>query len=70
VLQEGERRRVQRIKLPVLGSRHGTLDAERFANLLGRVLAQMSLQCVTHLWVVAPVDTNARIIKVLKGILS
>lgn len=58
VFREVERRGIQSLGMPLLATRHGRLPRDRFARLLGRVLAATELKSLTRLWVMAPVPDN------------
>lgn len=70
IFQEAEQRRLGAIGLPMLGTRHGKLEYNRFAELLGKALTQSILKHLRRLWLMAPIDKNRKIIRVLKTVLT
>lgn len=54
VLREVERRRLRSLGLPLLGTRHGRLEPERFMVLLRRALAAGAPAELRRLWLVVP----------------
>lgn len=68
ILQETETRNLQSIRLPMLGTKHGTLEKERFMVLLKRVLEQSPLQYLKCIWLIVPKGRSAReIIEMLES---
>ena len=54
VLREAEKRRLNAIAVPLLGTRHGRLQAGRFAELLSTALGSVERMSLKRLWLVAP----------------
>ncbi len=66
VFREVERRGIQSLAIPPLATRHGRLPCSRFAQLLGRVLAQNEFNSLKKLWIIAPVPDNCDVITALE----
>ncbi len=54
LFHETEKRRVRSVALPMIGTRHGSLPAQRFVGLLGRCLRSASLAYLGMLWILLP----------------
>jgi hypothetical protein len=54
VFREAEARKVRSIALPLLGTAHGALEAERAAALLGDALRRGSLEGLQRIWLILP----------------
>ncbi|UCD77226.1 MAG: aminotransferase class V-fold PLP-dependent enzyme [Desulfobacterales bacterium] len=67
IFKESERRMLQAIGLPLLGTKHGRLEKKRFVSLLSRVLKQIPFKHLKDLWLMAPTPQNADIIKWLES---
>ena len=67
VFREAERRRLQSIALPFLGSLHGSLEKERFLVLLRSALQRASAKNLRRLWLVVPAGTSSKIFRVLES---
>jgi hypothetical protein len=65
IFQEAESRRLQSIALPFLGTLHGSLEKERFIELLRSALERMSPNHLKRLWLVVPAGTSSRILEIL-----
>lgn len=53
LLAEAGRRRIRRLALPLLGTRHGRLPPERFLSLLGGALEASAPATLEQVWLVA-----------------
>ena len=63
VFREVERRGIQSLGMPLLATRHGRMPCSRFAQVLGRVLAQTEIKSLKRLWIMAPVPDNRNFLK-------
>jgi O-acetyl-ADP-ribose deacetylase (regulator of RNase III) len=54
VLREAERRKLQRIALPFLGTKHGSLEKKRFAALFRGFLKRRPSPYHLRVWLVLP----------------
>lgn len=70
VLREAEKRRLEAVAVPLLGTRHGRLRPKRFAELLAAALLSAELSHLKRLWLVAPVDQGAVVAECLKQLLA
>jgi len=60
-----EDRKVTSIALPFLGTQHGSLQKERFMQLLKEVLKKITSTHLERLWLVWPPKTHRRILEIL-----
>jgi hypothetical protein len=67
VFREAERRKLQRIALPFLGTKHGSLGKERFAALFRGFLKCRPSPYHLRVWLVLPGDSNLPINDWLAG---
>jgi len=51
---EGESRKLTSMALPLLGTRHGSLETKRFFSLLRHALDRASLRHLKYLWLMMP----------------
>ncbi|NVM25068.1 MAG: hypothetical protein HWN70_04000 [Desulfobacterales bacterium] len=65
IFREAESRRLQSIALPFLGTSHGSLEKERFIELLRSALERMSPNHLKRLWLVVPAGASSRILETL-----
>jgi hypothetical protein len=65
IFREAERRGVQTIALPFLGTKHGTLGKERFLLLLRGFLERNRSPYPLRVWLVLPGNTSPKIIDLL-----
>jgi hypothetical protein len=54
IFREAEALKLQSLALPLIGTRFGSLNPERFMTLLKQVLRQMTLGSLKKLWLVVP----------------
>ena len=54
VFREAENRKLKAIAIPPLGAKHGTLEGDRFIELLRTVLTEAKLRYVERVWLVVP----------------
>ncbi len=69
VFAEAERRRVQTMALPMLGTLSGCLKRRRFAPLLRRALARARPRHLRTLWLIMPASSNQGLLQAL-GVLA
>ncbi|MCP4693893.1 MAG: hypothetical protein GY859_38010 [Desulfobacterales bacterium] len=67
IIRESERRGLAAVGLPPLGFRHAKFKKRRFVSLLWRALEQTPLRSLKRLWLIAPPETNSRLIEMLKS---
>jgi hypothetical protein len=67
IFREAERRKLQSIALPFLGTLHGSLKKERFLVLLRGALEHLSAKHLKRLWLIVPAGTSSRIFRVLES---
>ncbi len=65
IFGEAERRRLQTIALPFLGTKHGSLGKERFLLLLRKFLERNPSPYPLRVWLALPGDTSPKIIDLL-----
>ncbi len=66
IFREAERRKLQSIALPFLGTLHGRLEKDRFLVLLRGFLERGSTKHPRRVWLVVPAGTSSRIFEVLE----
>jgi hypothetical protein len=66
IFQEADRRRLQSIALPLLGTKHGSLEKRRFVSLLVDFLKKNSLSCPLRIWLKMAGDSEDEIIEWLE----
>jgi len=67
IFHEAERRKLQAIALPLLGTLHGSLEKQRFIVLLREALERTSPTHLVRLWLVVPAGTTSEILEMLKS---
>ena len=67
IFQEVERRRLQSIALPFLGTQHGSLEKSRFLGLLRDFLKRSRFSHPLRIWLVMPGDLEDEIIEWLEA---
>jgi len=58
IFRESERRKLQSLAIPMLGTLHGSLKPERFLVLLRSAMEQASLTHLRRLWLIVPAGTD------------
>lgn len=66
VFQKAEGLKIKTLGLPLLGTKHGKLDYQRFAGLLARCLQSCEFKYLKLVWLIAPVPVNAAVISKLQ----
>jgi hypothetical protein len=66
VFQEAENRKLESIALPILGTKHGSLEKKRFFALLRSVLDRTSFPHPKRIWLVIPPGTSLDILGTFK----
>jgi O-acetyl-ADP-ribose deacetylase (regulator of RNase III) len=66
IFRETEQRKLHSLALPFLGTRHGSLDKERFLVLLRSTLEGIVTHSLKRIWLMLPPDIDPGILKVLK----
>jgi len=70
LFQEAEGRRLNAMALPLLGTLHGSLDSERFVELLAGVLERTTPTHPKRLWLMVPKGKAKKLIGSLKARLT
>ena len=70
IFREAERRKLRALGLPLIGTLHGKLVPQHFAELFSQALLQAPLKHLRRVWLIAPVPTNAKIIDMLQPMLN
>ena len=66
VFREAEDRTLQSIALPLLGTKHGRLEKQRFIVLLRHALRRSSLRHLKRIWLVMPEGTPYRLLEMFE----
>ena len=64
VFRQAEDRRLRSLAIPLLGTKHGSMDVQRCMVLLKAVLTGMKLQHVDRLWLIVPEETRKKVLQV------
>jgi len=67
VFREAERRKLQKIALPFLGTKHGSLETERFEVLFREFLKRRTSPYSLQVWLVLPGDPSLPVNDWLEG---
>lgn len=67
IFRESERRKFGSLALPFLGTRHGSLEKQRFPLLLRRALERASCSHLKRLWLVIPDGTSCKILEMIES---
>lgn len=67
-LQEAEARGIRSLSLPMLGTLHGSLEAQRFVELLQEALGSTWLGRLENVWLVVPSDVPRHIFERLRDL--
>ncbi len=67
IFREAESRKIRSIALPFLGTLHGSLEKQRFIVLLRHALGRISANHLERLWLVVPIGTSSKILKILES---
>ena len=65
IFREAERRRLQTIALPFMGTKHGSLEKERFLLLLRKFLERNRSPHPLRVWLALPENTRPKILDLL-----
>jgi len=66
IFHEVERRRLNALALPFIGTLHGKLKKEDFVNILREVLETMECTCLKKIWLIVPLKTKRAVLKPLE----
>jgi hypothetical protein len=69
IFQVSERRNLQSIALPLLGTHHGTLDKERFVEMLRHALEKISPSYLQRIWLIMPSGIEVKTLEMFRAIL-
>jgi hypothetical protein len=67
VFKEAERRKMEAIALPLLGTQYGSLQIECFVRLLRLALGQSGLKHLKRLWLIAPPGSRREVLEMLES---
>jgi len=70
VFQVSERRKLQSIALPLLGTHHGTLEKKRFVVIFRHALKKISPSYLQRIWLVIPSGTSMKTLEMLRKALE
>ncbi|MGD2153958.1 MAG: toll/interleukin-1 receptor domain-containing protein [Gemmatimonadales bacterium] len=68
IIREVGTRELRSISLPILGGVHGSLAADRFAELLRDALAEASVECLDEVWLTVRPDVAAELARRLRAL--
>jgi len=54
IFEEAERRRLQTVALPPIGTRYRSLDERRFLDLFNAALARAAFRSIERVWLIVP----------------
>jgi len=66
VIEEAEWHHVQSIGVPLIGTRHGSIEMRRVALWLGRCLSEKACRHLERVWVIAPAGSEAELMWALR----
>ena len=66
IFQKAEILKINTLELPLLGTKHGKLDHQRFTKLLAHCLKSCDFKFLRLLWLIAPIHLNTDIISALR----
>jgi O-acetyl-ADP-ribose deacetylase (regulator of RNase III) len=66
ILQETEARKLRSVALPLIGTLHGSLEQQRFIELLSKAFKRTSLSQLKRLWLMVRPGTARHIIEMLE----
>ena len=66
VIEEAEWRRLAAIGVPLIGTRHGSIEMRRVALWLGRCLSRSSFRYLKRVWVIAPPGSETELMWALR----
>lgn len=67
VIEEVEWRRLESVGLPLIGTRHGSIEMRRVALWLGRCLSRSAFRHLKRVWVIAPTGSEAELMWALRS---
>jgi hypothetical protein len=67
IFREAESRKLPSIALPLLGTKHGSLEKQRFVVLLQDALERASCSHPKRLWLVIPDGTSCKILEMIES---
>jgi len=66
IFRESERRKIQSLALPLIGTAHGLLSIERFLYLFHLILTKVLPIFPKQLWLIAPTGASSEIFRMLE----
>ncbi len=70
IFHVSDRRKLQSIALPFLGTHHGTLDKKRFVVILRHTLKKISPSYLQRIWLVIPSGTGMKTLEMIRSALE
>lgn len=67
VIEEAEWRRLESVGVPLIGTRHGSIEMRRVALWLGRCLSRTSFRYLKRVWVIAPTGSETELMWALRS---
>lgn len=66
IIEEAEWHRIQSIGVPLIGTRHGSIEMRRVALWLGRCLSEKACRYLERVWVIAPAGSETELMWALR----
>lgn len=66
IIEEAEWHRIHSIGVPLIGTRHGSIEMRRVALWLGRCLSEKSCRHLERVWVIAPAGSETELMWALR----
>jgi O-acetyl-ADP-ribose deacetylase (regulator of RNase III) len=67
IFREAESRKLQSIALPLIGTKHGSLEKRRFVVLLRHALERTLPRYLKRLWLIIPDGTSGKILEMIES---
>ena len=67
IFSEAKGRKLRAIALPLLGTRHGSLEKESFLVLLRSAVERIATPCLKRTWLMLPPGIDPRMLEILKS---
>lgn len=69
-VEEAEWRRLKSLGLPLVGTRHGSIEPRRVAGWLGSCLSRASFRYLKRIWLIVPSGAEAELMNALRSEIS
>lgn len=66
IVEEAEWRRLEAIAVPLIGTRHGSIEMRRVALWLGRCLSRTTFRYLKRIWIIAPAGSETELMWALR----